>query len=114
MNHTHHTGPTRTALATATAATALAVSLLGPAAPARADGRPMPDVTGKNLVTAYGELNYNTAVRFRDGRGAGRLVLWPASWKVCGQDPAPGTPMDDRKITLTVVKATEECAVPAA
>ncbi|MFF4288839.1 PASTA domain-containing protein [Streptomyces sp. NPDC001633] len=114
MNHTHHSSPTRTALATATAATALAVSLLGPAAPARADGRPMPDVTGKNLVTAYGELHYNTAIRFRDGRGAGRLVLWPASWKVCGQDPAPGTPMDDRKITLTVVKATEECAVPAA
>ncbi|WP_051823157.1 PASTA domain-containing protein [Streptomyces sp. NRRL S-1448] len=114
MNHTHHSSPTRTALATATAATALAVSLLGPAAPARADGRPMPDVTGKNLVTAYGELHYNTAIQFRDGRGAGRLVLWPASWKVCGQDPAPGTPMDDRKITLTVVKATEECAVPAA
>ncbi|GAB7029350.1 PASTA domain-containing protein [Streptomyces sp. NPDC021749] len=109
----NHTGTVRTVLATATAVAALAASLLGPAAPARADGRLMPDVTGKNLVAAYGELNYHTGIQFRDGRGAGRLVLWPASWKVCGQDPAPGTPMDDRRITLTVVKNSEECAAPA-
>ncbi|MFD8542831.1 PASTA domain-containing protein [Streptomyces sp. NPDC059649] len=109
----NHTSTVRTVLAAATAVAALAVSLLGPAAPARADGRPMPDVRGKNLVAAYGDLNYNTTIQFRDGRGAGRLVLWPASWKVCGQDPAPGTPMDDRRITLTVVKSTEECAAPA-
>ncbi|GAU70425.1 hypothetical protein SSP35_19_00620 [Streptomyces sp. NBRC 110611] len=105
---------TKTATATALTLSTLALSavplsVLAPAGPAYADGGTMPDVTGRTLVTAYQALDYDTTIRFTDGRGARRLVLWPGSWKVCGQSPRPGAPMDGRKVTLTVVKHRERC-----
>ncbi|MGG2460960.1 PASTA domain-containing protein [Streptomyces sp. RGM 3693] len=69
----------------------------------------MPDVSGKGLVAAYQALNYDNTVHLKDGRGAGRHVLWPGSWKVCDQYPKAGTPFSHRPITLTVVKARESC-----
>ncbi|MFF4603379.1 PASTA domain-containing protein [Streptomyces sp. NPDC001339] len=104
----------KTATATALTSSALALSavtlsVLAPAGPAYADGGTMPDVTGRPLVAAYQALDYDTTVRFADGRGARRLVLWPGSWKVCGQSPRPGTPLDGRRVTLTVVKHSERC-----
>ncbi|MFE1775138.1 PASTA domain-containing protein [Streptomyces sp. NPDC059008] len=111
-NHTltakNRTARTRTAQAGTAAA--LALSALALAGLAHADGHTMPDVTGRGLVDAFQTLDYDTGIRFRDGRGAGRHVLWPASWKVCGQQPAPGTPLKGRQITLTVVKDEERCA----
>ncbi|MGW8556782.1 hypothetical protein [Streptomyces tubercidicus] len=88
----------------------LALSCLVPAAPAYADGpERMPQVAGQGLVSAYRALNFDTSVQLRDGRGAGRHVLWPASWKVCSQSPEAGTPLQDRHATLTVVKTHEAC-----
>ncbi|MGG7569640.1 PASTA domain-containing protein [Streptomyces sirii] len=104
----NHTARTRTAQAGTAAA--LVLSALALAGLAHADGRTMPKVTGRGLVDAFQALDYDTRIRFKDGRGAGRHVLWPASWKVCGQQPAPGTPMKGRQITLTVVKDEERCA----
>ncbi|MEU4847212.1 PASTA domain-containing protein [Streptomyces gilvosporeus] len=77
----------------------------------------MPDVKGKDLVTAYQTLHYDLRVRFSDGLGKGRHVLWPAAWKVCDQQPAAGAHMagphmDELKITLTVVKEDERCSTP--
>ncbi|MFI9052209.1 PASTA domain-containing protein [Streptomyces sp. NPDC053427] len=94
-----------------TAALALSAAV-SPAGPAHADTGPgtMPNVKGKGLVAAYQDLHYNTGVHFADGLGRGRHVLWPADWKVCAQQPAPGARMDELKITLTVVKRHEECA----
>lgn len=99
--------------AKAATAAALALSALALGGLAHADGRSMPDVRGKGLVDAFQALDYDTGVRFEDGLGAGRHVLWPASWKVCGQTPAPGAPMEHRTITLTVVKDRERCAADA-
>ncbi|AWN31611.1 hypothetical protein [Streptomyces sp. NEAU-S7GS2] len=88
----------------------LVLTCLVPAAPAQADGpERMPQVAGQGLVSAYQALNYDTSVRLRDGRGAGRHVLWPARWKVCAQSPAAGTPLQGRPATLTVVKTHEDC-----
>ncbi|MEU8780271.1 hypothetical protein [Streptomyces sp. NPDC048637] len=88
----------------------LALSCLVPAAPAQADGpERMPRVAGQGLVSAYQALNYDTSVQLRDGRGAGRHVLWPARWKVCAQSPEAGTPLQGRPATLTVVKNHEAC-----
>ncbi|MGP8296871.1 PASTA domain-containing protein [Streptomyces inhibens] len=105
---------TKTVTAKAVTAAALTLSALALAGVAHADGRTMPDVTGKGLVNAYQALNYDTTIQFKDGLGARRLVLWPGSWKVCGQNPAPGTPLEGKKITLTVVKDHEQCGAPAA
>ncbi|MFG2139822.1 hypothetical protein [Streptomyces sp. NPDC048650] len=90
---------------------ALVLAALAAAAPAQADTGPgrMPDVKGTNLVAAYQKLHYHTDVHFRDGLGRGRHVLWPAHWRVCGQQPAPGARMSALKITLTVVKQHERC-----
>ncbi|MFE1173993.1 hypothetical protein [Streptomyces sp. NPDC058773] len=88
----------------------LVLSCLVTAAPAEADGpERMPRVAGQGLVSAYQALNFDTSVRLRDGRGAGRHVLWPASWKVCSQTPEAGTPLQGRPATLTVVKTREQC-----
>ncbi|WP_231977138.1 hypothetical protein [Streptomyces sp. 2323.1] len=91
-------------------ASVLALFCLAPAVPAHADGPElMPQVAGRGLVAAYQALHYDPSVQLRDGRGAGRHVLWPASWKVCAQDPEAGTPLQDRKVTLLVVKNGESC-----
>ncbi|MFD9209419.1 PASTA domain-containing protein [Streptomyces sioyaensis] len=91
-------------------ASVFALLCLAPAAPARADGlEVMPQVAGRGLVAAYQALHYDPSVGLRDGRGAGRHVLWPASWKVCAQSPEAGTPLRDRKVTLIVVKNDESC-----
>ncbi|GAA2679138.1 hypothetical protein [Streptomyces lunalinharesii] len=88
----------------------LALTALFTTGPARADGGTMPHLSGKGLVAAYHQLNYDTKVQLKDGRGASRHVLWPASWKVCDQHPKAGTPFSHQPITLTVVKTHESCA----
>ncbi|MGW1376291.1 PASTA domain-containing protein [Streptomyces sp. NPDC002446] len=100
---------TKTLAAKSATAAALALCALAMGGLAHADGHTMPDVTGKGLVEAFQALDYDTGIQFKDGRGAGRHVLWPSSWKVCDQTPAPGTPRADRKVTLTVVKDDEQC-----
>ncbi|MGW7575620.1 PASTA domain-containing protein [Streptomyces sp. NPDC054765] len=91
-------------------ASVIALCCLIPAVPARADGpERMPQVAGQGLVSAYAALHYDTSVRLKDGRGTGRHVLWPAGWKVCAQNPRAGTPLQDRRVTLTVVKRREAC-----
>lgn len=91
-------------------ASVLSLCCLVPAVPAQADGpERMPQVAGHRLVSAYAALHYDTSVRLKDGRGAGRHVLWPAAWKVCAQDPAAGAPLQGRRVTLTVVKRDESC-----
>jgi hypothetical protein len=92
-------------------AAVLALFCLVPAVPAHADGpEKMPQVAGQGLVSAYAALHYDTSVQLKDGRGAGRHVLWPAGWKVCTQNPGAGTPLQGRRVTLTVVKREESCS----
>ncbi|KUL37914.1 hypothetical protein ADL22_19970 [Streptomyces sp. NRRL F-4489] len=109
MTNTHKTPHTARRVAVTLALAPLALGALTLAEPARAADGTMPDLSGKGLVSAYQALNYDTGVQLRDGRGAGRHVFWPGSWKVCDQQPGPGSPMRHQKIVLTVVKANERC-----
>ncbi|WP_236573418.1 hypothetical protein [Streptomyces sp. GS7] len=105
--------PLKTATNTALALAALPLTALALAAPAHADDGVMPKVSGKGLVSAYQALDYSTHVQLKDGRGTSRHVLWPGSWKVCEQQPAPGARLGHQKITLTVVKTHEQCGTHA-
>ena len=91
------------------ATVALTASLLAGAGAAHADVDTMPDVRGKGLTEAYQALDYDTSIKLKDGRGAGRHVLWPSGWKVCNQTPKPGAAKADNSIELTVVKRDEKC-----
>ncbi|WP_229852394.1 PASTA domain-containing protein [Streptomyces albospinus] len=104
----------KTVTSAALALAALPLSALALAAPAHADDGTMPNVSGRGLVSAYQALNYSTHVQLKDGRGTGRHVLWPGSWKVCDQQPAPGARLEHQKITLTVVKTKEQCGTRTA
>ncbi|MEU9111575.1 hypothetical protein AB0D04_07250 [Streptomyces sp. NPDC048483] len=90
---------------------ALALSAVALAGPAQADAGPgkMPNVKGKGLVAASQALHYDLSVRFADGLGRGRHVWWPAGWKVCDQQPAPGARRDGLRVTLIVIKNEERC-----
>lgn len=50
---------------------------------------------------------YNLAEE--DASGEGRMLLWDRNWKVCSQDPAPGTYSVDTTVTLSSVKEYEDC-----
>jgi ABC-type phosphonate transport system ATPase subunit len=70
----------------------------------------MPDVVGKGLVAAFQAFDSSTQVEVKDLSGADRHVLSPAKWKVCTQNPAPGTDLaKNAAVTLGVVKKTEDC-----
>ncbi|WP_181770608.1 hypothetical protein [Amycolatopsis pittospori] len=73
-------------------------------------GPAMPDLVGKPLDVAYQAFDYRTRITAEDLSGAGRHVVWPANWKVCTQDPAPGVVLvDNARVTLGAVKKDETC-----
>ncbi|CCB72188.1 hypothetical protein [Streptantibioticus cattleyicolor] len=94
---------------TAVTAALSVAAALGCAVQAGADEHTMPDVKGHPLVAAYRMLDHHGAtVHAADALGH-RHVLWPAHWKVCAQEPAPGTRIAGHRITLTVAKNDEAC-----
>lgn len=83
---------------------------LGAATPAPvAQGRPLPDFTGRSLNVALTALPASASVTSRDVSGRGRLVLAPANWQVCSQQPAAGTRYTGQPVTFGVVKYGETC-----
>ncbi|MEU4995872.1 hypothetical protein [Streptomyces sp. NPDC021622] len=76
---------------------------------AAAAGPPMPDFRGKGLVRVFSGLDYRTRVDVNDTSGFHRHVLWPPSWKVCSQSPAPGKELTGQRVTIGVVKKDESC-----
>ncbi|MEW1653742.1 PASTA domain-containing protein [Streptomyces sp. NPDC093707] len=105
-----HPHPTRAPhmLRAALVTAVLTLTALTATSPAHAGSDTMPDVRNKRLTAAYQALHH-TAVQLKDGRGAGRHVLWPSNWKVCAQQPRAGAPLKNQKVTLTVVKSREAC-----
>lgn len=101
--------------ATVTAGMALALTAMGgtvlggTATAAAAAGPPLPDFTGKGLMTVFTTMDYRTKVEVRDASGYDRTVLWPSNWKVCSQQPAPGTDLDGRTLSVDVMKKGEKC-----
>jgi hypothetical protein len=85
---------------TATGGTAVAAAAAGP---------PLPDFTGKGLMTVFTTMDYRTKVEVRDASGYDRTVLWPSNWKICSQHPAPGTDLDGRTLFVDVMKKGEKC-----
>lgn len=76
---------------------------------AAAAGPPMPDFQGQSLVRVFSGLDYRTRVDVHDVSGVHRHVLWPPSWKVCSQSPAPGAGLNGQTVTIGVVKKAERC-----
>ncbi|MFJ2768799.1 hypothetical protein [Streptomyces sp. NPDC087300] len=76
---------------------------------AAAAGPPMPELRGRGLMHVFSTLDYRTRVEVRDVGGSHRNVLWPLSWKVCTQSPAPGAKLDGETVTVGVVKNGERC-----
>ncbi|MFF5972298.1 PASTA domain-containing protein [Streptomyces sp. NPDC012769] len=69
----------------------------------------MPDFTGKSVKIARQSLDTSTSLTVTDASPQGRKVLIESNWQVCTQDPAPGTSLDGRPVTLTAVKFGESC-----
>ncbi|MFD3573879.1 hypothetical protein [Streptomyces sp. NPDC058644] len=76
---------------------------------AAAAGPPMPDFRGKGLIRVFSGLDHRTRVDVNDVSGHRRNVLWPPSWKVCTQSPAPGSQLNGQPVTIGVVKKAERC-----
>ncbi|MER5883163.1 hypothetical protein ABT160_04995 [Streptomyces sp. NPDC001941] len=95
--------------ATVTAGAVLALAAMTGTAVAVAAGPPMPDFSGKSLMTVFNQLDYRTRVEVHDDSGFDRNVLWPPSWKVCTQSPAKGAALNGQTVTIGVVKKAEKC-----
>ncbi|MGW0119446.1 hypothetical protein [Streptomyces sp. NPDC003327] len=81
------------------------VEALAPAGP-----RAMPDFLGSDLWRVFTRLDRRTRLAVHDVGGRDRRVLWPPSWQVCTQYPAPGTAVDRRAtVTIGVVRKGESC-----
>lgn len=71
----------------------------------------LPDMVGmshqaaQDAAQAAGFFN----LREEDASGADRMLLWDRNWKVCRQEPAPGSNALEKTITLYSVKTDESC-----
>ena len=66
------------------------------------------DATGMDLQLAQDTVQAELGIWFsasEDATGAGRMQIIDRNWTVVGQDPAPGTPVNDAtEITFYVNK----------
>lgn len=72
----------------------------------------LPDVVGIDMDSAQDLLKvfgFNYVVD-EDQTGQDRLQILDNEWKVCTQDPAPGTERVEVLVTLTAVKMGETCS----
>lgn len=76
----------------------------------------MPDETGKNLQAAQDDLQAISGNPFffsasEDATGQDRVQVWDANWKVCSQDPRPGSVVrdDEDDVVFYVVSNEESC-----
>jgi hypothetical protein len=99
----------RVALIATTALAATALTTAPAAAAGSSAGSPMPDLRDGSLMHAYRTVDFGTPVRAHDVSGLHRHVIWPPSWKVCTQSPAPGDTSGARTVTVGVVKKLERC-----
>lgn len=74
-----------------------------------AEGKPMPNLVGQSLNMALSSVPLSTSITDKDISGHNRLVIIPSGWKVCSQDPKPGTVFRGQPVTFGVVKVGESC-----
>lgn len=78
-------------------------------APPSAAGGKMPDFVGKSVAAARDALDSSTSLTTKDASADGRFILIESNWKVCTQQPAAGSPLGGRPVSLTAVKFGESC-----
>ncbi|MEV4738822.1 PASTA domain-containing protein [Streptomyces sp. NPDC049555] len=76
--------------------------------PGATAGTTMPDFKGTSVKAARTALPGNTSLTVKDSTG-NRMILVESNWQVCSQQPAPGTKLDGRPVSLTAVKFGESC-----
>ncbi|MFG3493925.1 hypothetical protein [Streptomyces sp. NPDC047928] len=71
----------------------------------------LPDLVGKGLQYAQDEAQAAgfLLLTSHDALGRGREQVLDRNWKVCTQNPAPGTHATTVKVDFGTVKLTEEC-----
>ena len=109
---------TRTIVPTTTTTTTIPPPVVVPRPPpgGRGESLVMPDLVGRTLQDAQDDLQRVVGSFFvstsHDADGQGRLQLIDANWKVCTQDPAPGTAITrDSSVDFGTVKLAEYCAL---
>ncbi|MFI1446866.1 hypothetical protein [Streptomyces virginiae] len=71
-------------------------------------GDTMPNFVGQGMKAVRGALPANASITVKDAVQS-RMVLQESNWKVCSQDPKPGTALSGRPVAFTVAKTEETC-----
>ncbi|MFJ6760760.1 hypothetical protein ACIQNK_37820 [Streptomyces sp. NPDC091273] len=71
-------------------------------------GSTMPDFAGQGTKAVRGALPSNASITVKDALQS-RMVLQESNWKVCSQDPKPGTALTGQPVSFKVVKTEESC-----
>ncbi|MFE1896774.1 PASTA domain-containing protein [Streptomyces yangpuensis] len=71
-------------------------------------GDTMPDFAGQGMKAVRGALPSNASISVKDALQS-RMVLQESNWKVCAQDPKPGTALTGQPVSFKVVKTEESC-----
>ncbi|MFF3726059.1 PASTA domain-containing protein [Streptomyces erythrochromogenes] len=71
-------------------------------------GSTMPDFVGQGMKAVRGALPSNASITVKDAVQS-RMVLQESNWKVCSQDPKPGTALTGQPVSFKVVKTEESC-----
>ncbi|MFJ3924217.1 hypothetical protein [Streptomyces sp. NPDC090022] len=71
-------------------------------------GDTMPNFVGQGMKAVRGALPANASITVKDAVQS-RMVLQESNWKVCSQDPKPGTALTGQPVSFTVAKTDETC-----
>ncbi|MFI9066424.1 hypothetical protein ACIGQE_31920 [Streptomyces sp. NPDC053429] len=71
-------------------------------------GGTMPNFAGQGMKAVRSAFPTNASITVKDAVQS-RMVLQESNWKVCGQDPKPGTALTGQPVSFTVAKTEETC-----
>ncbi|MGW7102725.1 PASTA domain-containing protein [Streptomyces sp. NPDC054838] len=71
-------------------------------------GETMPNFVGQGMKAVRSALPTNASITVKDAVQS-RMVLQESNWKVCSQDPKPGTALTGQPVSFTVSKSEEAC-----
>ncbi|MCX4645692.1 MULTISPECIES: PASTA domain-containing protein [unclassified Streptomyces] len=75
----------------------------------QAAGATMPDFKGKSVKAAREALDSAYSITVNDATGQNRIVFMESNWRICTQNPTPGTKLDGRPVKFNAVKFNEPC-----
>lgn len=77
--------------------------------PELGENNELPDFSGHSLAAATNALGADASVLPVDATDADRNIFVEKNWRICAQDPGPGTQWEGEQITFQVVKYDEDC-----